>query len=105
MQVCLCLYETSLEVHPGLVVLQLGPQGLAVFLELPRFYDEAVWDSKALYFGDGIACRCPVINALVESRIETLERLVGVEWLPQIGVVHREVRGGDLHIVAVCVAY
>ena len=46
-----------------------------------------------MYFSDGLARCCGVVNTLIEPYIEALERLVGVLWLSEFGVVSREVRG------------
>ena len=53
-QVCLLLDEMCLEFHPCLAVIQLGPPGLKVFLELTCFYKEDVCNLHDLSFGDGI---------------------------------------------------
>ena len=90
-----------LEVHPGLVILQLGPPGFLVLLELSHLYNKIVCNLHNLSFSDGLAFRCFIIDSLVEPYIEALKRLVRVEQFLQIGIFCREVRGGDLHIVAV----
>ena len=69
----MCLY-----VQTGLVVLQLGPPGLAVFLELTRFWDEDVCNENDLSFVDGIAYRYCIIGVVVEPCIEASDWIVGL---------------------------
>ena len=92
-QVYLRLDEVCLEINPVFVVLLLGTPGSAVFLELPCFYNKAVGNLDKMYFSDELAHCCSVVNTLIEPYIEALERLVGVLWLSEFGVVSREVRG------------
>ena len=99
-QVFLSLDEVCLEIHPGLVVFQFGTPGYAVFLEQPCFCNEAVRNSENLSFGDCITCCCRIVDALVEPRIKTLKRPVGVVFFSKFGDVCHEVHGGDPRIVA-----
>ena len=78
-QVCLCLDEICLEQCQGIFLLQLDAPGLAVFLKLTCFCDEAISDAHNLYFRDRISCRSCIVNTLVEPLKEALERLSGVK--------------------------
>ena len=59
---------------------------------------------KEISFVDGLACRCRIIDEIVEPHIEAIKRLIGVGKFPQIGVVLCKVRGRYPQIVAVDVA-
>ena len=71
------------------------------FLKLTCLRDEDVCYAHDLSFCNGLACRGCVFNALIEPRIETLEWLVGVEGLPQLGVIIPEVHGQYPVVVAI----
>ena len=103
-QVGLRFDEMSLERCPGILLIQLGSPGLAVFLEFPCFREETIGDADGLIFCDKIACCGCVINALVHPCVEFFERLVGIVGFPELPVVLVQVRCQHPHIVCVQMA-
>ena len=89
MKVCLHLYEICLQFSPCIFRILVGAPGLTVLLKLACLRNQAVWDVYYLSFCDGITRLGCIIHALVEPHIEALERLVGIEGLPQLLVVYR----------------
>ena len=78
-QVYLNLNEMGLEVHPCFVGLCLGLSGAAVFLKFTRLHEKAIGNSYEMAFGDRLACRIGIVDALVETHIEALEWFVRIE--------------------------
>ena len=78
--------------------------GLTFLLKISCFCDEAVCDAHDLSFHDELTCRSFLVDAIVEPRIETIERLFGVEKFPHISVVLRKIHVQDPCVLAIYMA-
>ena len=101
MQVWLRLDEMCLEFIPVILRLQFYAPDLAVFLKLACLRDEAICDAHDLNFSDRLVWYGYLVYALVDPRIEALERLIGADGLPNILVICRKVRGWYPGIVSI----
>ena len=103
-QVVLHLDEMGLEVHTYFVLVQLGPTGSTVLLNLPRFCNEVMRDPDDMDFGDWIVRRGCVVGALVETRLEALGWIARIEQIPEVDIIFRKLRCQFYFVVDVEVA-
>ena len=92
-QVLLCLEKHFLEFSPGLFRLRLGASYLEILFKLSCIFDEAVCYVHDLSLHDRIDHHGFIVYTLVETSIEDLKRLVGVEGFPQLCAIFCKVRG------------